>query len=241
MRCGAGSPSCRSGSTPSTSARCSSCCRPPTPAARTARSSTSFRGVNPQGLRGGVVQAADAGRARPTTGSGAITGGRRRVARSGSSTAATTRTCSSSGCIRWCRESVWRAAAVCRDQRLRGVARGGWDDGREALPAHLARRAAGSGSRTGWATPEKRWKFSTADLAERERWDDYQAAFDEALRRCSTAAAPWWGRPGRPQVGPQHRGAAPAGVDAGRHGPAVPAGRGGPGRRGRAPMSRVPA
>lgn len=42
------------------------------------------------------------------------------------------------------------------------------------------------------ADPDKRWKFSVADLAERERWDAYQSAFDEALRRCSTADAPWW-------------------------------------------------
>ena len=40
--------------------------------------------------------------------------------------------------------------------------------------------------------PTKRWKFSMGDLAERERWDDYQAAFDEALSTTSTAAAPWY-------------------------------------------------
>ena len=40
--------------------------------------------------------------------------------------------------------------------------------------------------------PTKRWKFSMGDLAERERWDDYQAAFDEALSRTSTEAAPWY-------------------------------------------------
>ena len=40
--------------------------------------------------------------------------------------------------------------------------------------------------------PTKRWKFSMGDLKERERWDDYQAAFDEALSRTSTAEAPWY-------------------------------------------------
>jgi PPK2 family polyphosphate:nucleotide phosphotransferase len=39
--------------------------------------------------------------------------------------------------------------------------------------------------------PTKRWKFSLGDLAERERWDDYQEAFDEALTRTSTDHAPW--------------------------------------------------
>lgn len=40
--------------------------------------------------------------------------------------------------------------------------------------------------------PAKRWKFSMGDLEERKRWDDYQAAFDEALTKTSTAAAPWY-------------------------------------------------
>ncbi len=39
--------------------------------------------------------------------------------------------------------------------------------------------------------PTKRWKFRVGDLEERARWDDYIAAFDEALSRCSTAWAPW--------------------------------------------------
>jgi len=40
--------------------------------------------------------------------------------------------------------------------------------------------------------PKKRWKFSLGDLEERKRWDDYQAAFDEALSKTSTATAPWY-------------------------------------------------
>jgi PPK2 family polyphosphate:nucleotide phosphotransferase len=40
--------------------------------------------------------------------------------------------------------------------------------------------------------PTKRWKFSMGDLAERARWDEYQAAFDDALTRTSTDAAPWY-------------------------------------------------
>jgi polyphosphate kinase 2 (PPK2 family) len=40
--------------------------------------------------------------------------------------------------------------------------------------------------------PDKRWKFRLADLAERERWDDYMRAYEEAIRETSTAAAPWW-------------------------------------------------
>jgi PPK2 family polyphosphate:nucleotide phosphotransferase len=40
--------------------------------------------------------------------------------------------------------------------------------------------------------PDKRWKFRLGDLEERKRWDDYIAAFEEALTRCSTAEAPWY-------------------------------------------------
>lgn len=39
--------------------------------------------------------------------------------------------------------------------------------------------------------PDKNWKFSPADIAERELWDDYQDAFERVLTRCSTPAAPW--------------------------------------------------
>ena len=34
--------------------------------------------------------------------------------------------------------------------------------------------------------PTKQWKFRRRDLAERERWDDYQAAFEEAIAETST-------------------------------------------------------
>ena len=40
--------------------------------------------------------------------------------------------------------------------------------------------------------PEKNWKFSAADVAERRRWDDYQAAYDAAIRATAAPHAPWW-------------------------------------------------
>ncbi|MEI6175830.1 MAG: polyphosphate kinase 2 family protein [Verrucomicrobiota bacterium] len=39
--------------------------------------------------------------------------------------------------------------------------------------------------------PAKHWKFSEADLAEREHWKDYQKAFEEAFTATSTKRAPW--------------------------------------------------
>ena len=41
-------------------------------------------------------------------------------------------------------------------------------------------------------TPEKQWKFKAADLKERLLWDDYMAAYEDALSRCSTESAPWY-------------------------------------------------
>jgi PPK2 family polyphosphate:nucleotide phosphotransferase len=42
------------------------------------------------------------------------------------------------------------------------------------------------------ADPDKRWKFSSNDLKERAYWEDYQAAFEDAVNECSTAYAPWY-------------------------------------------------
>ena len=39
--------------------------------------------------------------------------------------------------------------------------------------------------------PEKRWKFNPDDLEDRKLWDDYMAAYETALARCSTEYAPW--------------------------------------------------
>jgi PPK2 family polyphosphate:nucleotide phosphotransferase len=41
-------------------------------------------------------------------------------------------------------------------------------------------------------TPEKLWKFSASDLAERARWDDYMQAYDQAITATSTPWAPWF-------------------------------------------------
>jgi PPK2 family polyphosphate:nucleotide phosphotransferase len=41
-------------------------------------------------------------------------------------------------------------------------------------------------------SPGKNWKFSMADVKERELWDEYQAAYEDALGKCSTKWAPWY-------------------------------------------------
>jgi PPK2 family polyphosphate:nucleotide phosphotransferase len=40
--------------------------------------------------------------------------------------------------------------------------------------------------------PEKHWKFSTADLAERGHWDKYMSAYEDCLSATSTKWAPWY-------------------------------------------------
>ena len=40
--------------------------------------------------------------------------------------------------------------------------------------------------------PGKEWKFNAADVAERARFDDYIAAFEDALSATSTPWAPWY-------------------------------------------------
>jgi PPK2 family polyphosphate:nucleotide phosphotransferase len=37
----------------------------------------------------------------------------------------------------------------------------------------------------------KAWKLAVGDWEERERWDEYTAAYEDALRQCSTEVAPW--------------------------------------------------
>jgi PPK2 family polyphosphate:nucleotide phosphotransferase len=41
-------------------------------------------------------------------------------------------------------------------------------------------------------TPDKNWKFSAADVREREHWEEYQTAFSEMLSHTSTKWAPWY-------------------------------------------------
>ena len=40
--------------------------------------------------------------------------------------------------------------------------------------------------------PDKNWKFSRADLAERGYWDDYQAAYEQAIAATAAPHAPWF-------------------------------------------------
>jgi PPK2 family polyphosphate:nucleotide phosphotransferase len=45
-------------------------------------------------------------------------------------------------------------------------------------------------------SPDERWKFRRGDLDDRALWDDYRAAFTDAMRETSTDDAPWYVVPG---------------------------------------------
>ncbi len=40
--------------------------------------------------------------------------------------------------------------------------------------------------------PDKHWKYNPGDIDARQHWDAYQEAYQAALTRCSTEAAPWY-------------------------------------------------
>ncbi|MEF9994988.1 MAG: polyphosphate kinase 2 family protein [Burkholderiaceae bacterium] len=39
---------------------------------------------------------------------------------------------------------------------------------------------------------DKHWKFSAADVHEREHWDNYMAAYEDAIRATASATSPWF-------------------------------------------------
>ena len=40
--------------------------------------------------------------------------------------------------------------------------------------------------------PAKNWKFSAADITERERWTEYMTAYEEMIQHTATPHAPWY-------------------------------------------------
>ncbi len=83
--------------------------------------------------------------------------------------------------------------AALRGHRGLGAAPGAQRDaGREVLPARVAQGAARAHSSRARDDPDKQWKFSPGDVAERVHWDAYQDAFEAALRATSTKEAPWY-------------------------------------------------
>ncbi|CAA9515527.1 MAG: Polyphosphate kinase 2 [uncultured Solirubrobacteraceae bacterium] len=87
-------------------------------------------------------------------------------------------------------ESVWRP----RFEAIRAFERGLAQEGVVVLKffLHISKDEQKRRLEARLRKPEKHWKFSSGDLAERARWDAYQEAFEEAINETSTELAPWY-------------------------------------------------
>jgi PPK2 family polyphosphate:nucleotide phosphotransferase len=56
---------------------------------------------------------------------------------------------------------------------------------------HISRKEQGERLQDRLDKPASRWKFDPGDLEDRKLWDEYRAAYEIMLNRCSTAWAPW--------------------------------------------------
>ena len=56
---------------------------------------------------------------------------------------------------------------------------------------HISKEEQGERLRERLEVPQKRWKFNPSDIEDRKLWDDYQAAYETVLQKCSTPYAPW--------------------------------------------------
>ena len=41
-------------------------------------------------------------------------------------------------------------------------------------------------------SPDKNWRFSASDMAERGFWDEYQRAYEEMIRKTASEENPWY-------------------------------------------------
>ncbi len=57
---------------------------------------------------------------------------------------------------------------------------------------HISREEQGQRLTERLERPDKRWKTDRSDFTERTRWDDYHAAYTEAIERTSTDTASWY-------------------------------------------------
>jgi len=87
-------------------------------------------------------------------------------------------------------KSVWQS----RYQRINEFERLLADEGTTILKffLHISKAEQKSRLEKRLKDPHKNWKFNPGDLKERDRWNDYQQAYEDALEKCSTEHAPWF-------------------------------------------------
>ena len=87
-------------------------------------------------------------------------------------------------------EEVWRPRYELINDFERNLAMAGTRIVKLFL--HISKEEQAERFRSRLEQPDKRWKFRKGDLDDRARWDDFQAAFAEAISRTSTDVAPWY-------------------------------------------------
>lgn len=87
-------------------------------------------------------------------------------------------------------ESVWKA----RYDHINGFERLLADSGTRILKfyLHISKDEQKERLQSRLDNPDKNWKFAVGDLPVRERWNDYMAAYGDALTKCNTDYAPWF-------------------------------------------------
>ena len=87
-------------------------------------------------------------------------------------------------------EQVWRA----RYEQISAFERMLTDEGTAVVKVflHLSRDEQRKRLQERLDDPEKRWKFRLGDLDDRKLWDDFAAAYEDALHETSTDWAPWY-------------------------------------------------
>jgi PPK2 family polyphosphate:nucleotide phosphotransferase len=87
-------------------------------------------------------------------------------------------------------ERVWRERYELINAFERALAHGGTTTVKLFL--HISHEEQGRRLTERVERPDKRWKIDKSDFTERARWDDYRAAYTEALERTCTDTAPWY-------------------------------------------------
>jgi PPK2 family polyphosphate:nucleotide phosphotransferase len=57
---------------------------------------------------------------------------------------------------------------------------------------HISKKEQGERLQARLDEPDSRWKWNAGDLDDRKLWDEYQAAYETMLEKCSTTWAPWY-------------------------------------------------
>ncbi|MFC0008100.1 PPK2 family polyphosphate kinase [Micromonospora siamensis] len=87
-------------------------------------------------------------------------------------------------------EATWRARYEEINDFERELTSGGVTLVKVML--HISREEQGERLSERLTDPRKYWKYNPGDIDARARWDDYRAAYAEALARCGSDAAPWF-------------------------------------------------